>query len=74
MPTGRAAQLVLTTQPLHHAGVRRRTVGTGKRIQLAQRFFRTDQIFAELIVLGLIGFAIDMGFRLLLRLSCKWAV
>ncbi|MGB0286134.1 MAG: arginase family protein, partial [Synechococcus sp.] len=49
-------------------------VGLGKRIQLAQRFFRTDQIFAELIVLGLIGFAIDMGFRLLLRLSCKWAV
>ena len=43
-------------------------VGLGKRIQLAQRFFRTDQIFAELIVLGLIGFAIDMGFRLLLRL------
>ena len=49
-------------------------VGLGKRVQLAQRFFRTDQIFAELIVLGLIGFAIDMGFRLLLRLSCKWAV
>ena len=49
-------------------------VGLGKRIQLAQRFFRTDQIFAELIVLGLIGFAIDMGFRILLRVSCKWAV
>ena len=49
-------------------------VGLGKRIQLAQRFFRTDQIFAELIVLGLIGFAIDMSFRLLLRLSCRWAV
>ena len=44
-------------------------VGLGKRIQLAQRFFRTDQIFAELIVLGLIGFALDMSFRLLLRLS-----
>ncbi|TGG82647.1 MAG: ABC transporter permease [Aphanocapsa feldmannii 277cV] len=49
-------------------------VGLGKRIQLAQRFFRTDQIFAELIVLGLIGFTIDMGFRLLLRLTCRWAV
>lgn len=49
-------------------------VGLGKRIQLAQRFFRTDQIFAELIVLGFIGFAIDMGFRILLRVSCKWAV
>ena len=49
-------------------------VGLGKRIQLAQRFFRTDQIFAELIVLGLIGFALDMSFRLLLRRTCKWAV
>ena len=49
-------------------------VGLGKRIQLAQRFFRTDQIFAELIVLGLIGFAIDMAFRLLLRTTCRWAV
>ena len=46
----------------------------GKRIQLAQRFFRTDQIFAELIVLGLIGFDLDMSFRLLLRRTCKWAV
>ena len=49
-------------------------VGLGKRIQLAQRFFRTDQIFAELIVLGLIGFAIDMAFRLLLRTTCRWAL
>ena len=49
-------------------------VGLGKRIQLAQRFFRTDQIFAELIVLGSIGFALDMSFRLLLRRTCKWAV
>ena len=49
-------------------------VGLGKRIQLAQRFFRTDQIFAELIVLGLIGFALDMSFRLLLRRTCKWAI
>ena len=47
-------------------------VGLGKRIQLAQRFFRTDQIFADLLMLGLIGFGIDMAFRLLLRLSCRW--
>ncbi|QEY31914.1 ABC transporter permease [Synechococcus sp. RSCCF101] len=47
--------------------------GLGKRIQLAQRFFLTDQIFAVLLVLGLIGFAIDMAFRLLLRVSCRWA-
>ena len=49
-------------------------VGLGKRIQLAQRFFRTDQIFAELLVLGIIGFVLDMSFRLLLRRTCKWAV
>ena len=49
-------------------------VGLGKRIQLAQRFFRTDQIFAELIVLGLIGFTLDMSFRFLLRRACNWAV
>ena len=49
-------------------------VGLGKRIQLAQRFFRTEQIFAELIVLGIIGFTLDMSFRFLLRRTCKWAV
>lgn len=49
-------------------------VGLGKRIQLAQRFFRTEQIFADLLVLGLIGFAIDLAFRMLLRFTCRWAV
>lgn len=48
--------------------------GLGKRISLAQRFFNTDEIFACLIVLGLIGFAIDLSFRWLIRLSCKWSV
>ncbi|MEL6442068.1 MAG: ABC transporter permease [Cyanobacteria bacterium J06621_8] len=47
--------------------------GLGKRILLAQRFLRTEEIFACLIVLGLIGFALDLFFRLLVRLSCKWA-
>lgn len=48
--------------------------GLGKRILLAQKFLRTEEIFACLIVLGLIGFALDLFFRLLLRLSCKWAL
>ena len=48
--------------------------GLGKRILLAQKFLRTDEIFACLLILGLIGFAIDLFFRLLLRLSCKWAL
>lgn len=47
--------------------------GLGKRILLAQKFLKTDEIFACLIVLGTIGFAIDLSFRLLSRLSCKWA-
>ncbi len=47
--------------------------GLGKRISIAQRFLRTDEIFAGLIVIGLIGLAIDLLFRLLLRLSCRWA-
>ena len=49
------------------------TEGLGKRILLAQKFLKTDEIFACLIILGLIGFAIDIFFRLLLRLTCKWA-
>lgn len=49
------------------------TEGLGKRISIAQRFLRTDEIFAGLIVIGLIGLAIDLLFRLLLKLSCRWA-
>ena len=48
--------------------------GLGKRILLAQKFLKTDEIFACLIVLGLIGFMLDLFFRLLLRLSCRWAI
>ena len=48
--------------------------GLGKRIQLAQRFFKTDEIFACLIVLGVIGFLLDLGLQWLQRVTCKWAV
>jgi NitT/TauT family transport system permease protein len=48
--------------------------GLGKRIALAQKFFRTDEIFAYLIVLGLIGFSIDLGLRWLQKVSCRWAM
>lgn len=50
------------------------TEGLGKRISIAQRFLKTDEIFAGLIVIGLIGLSFDLLFRLLLRLSCRWAV
>ena len=48
--------------------------GLGKRIALAQRFFRTDEIFAYLIILGVIGFLADISLRMLLKATCKWAV
>jgi len=48
--------------------------GLGKRILLAQKFLNTDEIFACLIVLGLFGFALDLGFRQLLRATCRWAI
>ncbi len=48
--------------------------GLGKRIAIAQKFFRTDEIFAYLIVLGVIGFLIDLSLKLLLKVTCKWAV
>jgi len=47
--------------------------GLGRRIQLAQRFFRTDEIFACLIVLGIIGVTLDLLMRLLLRRLCPWS-
>ena len=49
------------------------TEGLGKRILLAQKFLKTDEIFACLIVLGLIGFTLDLFFRLLLRFTCRWS-
>ncbi|MEL6455952.1 MAG: ABC transporter permease [Cyanobacteria bacterium J06623_5] len=48
--------------------------GLGKRIAIAQRFFRTDEIFAYLIVLGVIGFLADLALRMILKSTCKWAV
>ena len=48
--------------------------GLGKRILLAQKFLKTDEIFACLIILGLIGFMLDLFFRLLLKFTCKWAI
>lgn len=50
------------------------TAGLGKRIELARKVLGIDTIFAYLIVLGLIGFTIDLCLRLLLKSTCKWAV
>lgn len=48
--------------------------GLGKRIAISQKFFQTDDIFACLIVLGLIGFILDLSLQAAMRLACKWAV
>ncbi len=47
--------------------------GLGRRISVAGRFLRTDEIFVGLIVIGVIGLAFDLLFQYFLRVSCKWA-
>lgn len=47
--------------------------GLGRRISVAGRFLRTDEIFVGLIVIGVIGLMFDLLFQYLLRVSCKWA-
>jgi NitT/TauT family transport system permease protein len=49
------------------------TSGLGYRIVRAQRFLQTDRIFAVLIVIGLIGLALDVLLRLLREWVGRWA-
>jgi NitT/TauT family transport system permease protein len=49
------------------------TEGLGRRISVAGRFLKTDEIFVGLIVIGVIGLIFDLSFQYLLRVSCKWA-
>ncbi|WP_058996652.1 ABC transporter permease [Leptolyngbya sp. NIES-2104] len=49
------------------------TEGLGRRISVAGRFLRTDEIFVGLIVIGVIGLAFDLLFQYLLRVTCSWA-
>jgi NitT/TauT family transport system permease protein len=48
--------------------------GLGFRIITAQRFLRTDEIFVGIILIGLIGLAIDYIFKLIFKLVVPWAV
>jgi NitT/TauT family transport system permease protein len=48
--------------------------GLGFRIITAQRFLRTDEIFVGIILIGLIGLAIDFIFKLIFKLVVPWAV
>jgi NitT/TauT family transport system permease protein len=49
------------------------TSGLGYRIVRSQRFLQTGRIFAVLIVIGLIGLAIDLSFRRLRDSVARWA-
>ncbi|WP_327590634.1 ABC transporter permease [Nonomuraea sp. NBC_00507] len=46
--------------------------GLGYRIVRAQRFLQTDRIFAVLVVIGVIGLAIDVGLRLARARIGRW--
>jgi len=49
------------------------TSGLGYRIVRSQRFLQTGRIFAVLIVIGLIGLALDLSFRKLRSSVAGWA-
>jgi NitT/TauT family transport system permease protein len=49
------------------------TEGLGRRISVAGRFLRTDEIFVGLIVIGAIGLSFDLLFQYILRVSCHWS-
>ena len=49
------------------------TEGLGRRISVAGRFLKTDEIFVGLIVIGVIGLAFDLFFQYLVKISCRWA-
>ncbi|WP_233220846.1 hypothetical protein [Chlorogloea sp. CCALA 695] len=44
--------------------------GLGRRISVAGRFLKTDEIFVGLIVIGL---TFDLLVQYLLRILCSWA-
>jgi NitT/TauT family transport system permease protein len=48
------------------------TVGLGYRINRAQRFLQTDQIFAVLVVIAAIGVLLDVALRLLRGRVGRW--
>ncbi|TCO62363.1 ABC transporter permease [Actinocrispum wychmicini] len=48
--------------------------GLGHEIMQAQRFLRTNEIFAVLIVIGLVGLVLDVALRLLRGRVGRWVV
>lgn len=48
--------------------------GLGYRLEMAQRTNASDQMFVALIIVAIIGFALDRAFRLARRLALPWSV
>jgi ABC-type nitrate/sulfonate/bicarbonate transport system permease component len=48
------------------------TVGIGYMVLEAQQTFRTERVFAGIIVIGLLGFLTDLGFRRLRSVLLPW--
>jgi len=48
------------------------TVGMGYMVLEAQQTFRTERVFAGIFVIGVIGFATDLGFRRLRQWLLPW--
>jgi ABC-type nitrate/sulfonate/bicarbonate transport system permease component len=46
--------------------------GLGYMVLTAQQTFRVDRVFAGIVVIGVLGFATDQGFRLLRRRLLPW--
>jgi NitT/TauT family transport system permease protein len=49
------------------------TEGLGRRISVAGRFLRTDEIFVGIIVIGAIGLVLDLLFQYAIRTFFKWS-
>jgi NitT/TauT family transport system permease protein len=49
------------------------TEGLGRRISVAGRFLKTDEIFVGIIVIGAIGLALDLLFQYVIRVFFKWS-
>ena len=49
------------------------TEGLGRRISVAGRFLKTDEIFVGIIVIGAIGLALDLLFQYIIRAFFKWS-
>jgi NitT/TauT family transport system permease protein len=47
--------------------------GLGFKIVQAQRFLQTDKVLFSIAVIGVIGWAIDWGFKVLSKILTPWA-